>query len=120
MEEYNAKDKIIIEQVKEKWGALRFYYLFDLFSLADEEKLQELKEKMYQLVAEWEEETFEICCFCGTKKDVHIYGKWWVHHACADCERKVIQERENKYKEWLMTEEGQEYLQRKKEKHEMS
>lgn len=115
LEEYNAKDEIFIEQVKEKWGGLRFYYCFKPIPLAEEKKIEELDEKIYKITVEWEEETYSICCYCGTHKDVHIYGGW-VHYACADCERRAIQERENKYREWLMTEEGQEYLHRKEAK----
>lgn len=87
LERYNLEDRFVIEQVKEKWGSLRFYYYIkadDDFPLPlDHPAVKDIDE----IIARAEDATTKVCCDCGTTADVHCYGGW-VHFACTSCEKE--------------------------------
>lgn len=88
LERFDARDRIAIAQVKEKWGSLRFY--FDLFA-PDGECVyadNECYSLVYDAVTKMEDETATVCCYCGTTENVECYGGW-AHYACEDCEGKA-------------------------------
>ena len=95
LQEHNAKDRIVIEQVKEKWGSLRFYSIFlpREKEISDEEYAVELawQDEFYRTVNEMENETMRVCYNCGTRDNIQCYGGW-VHFACPACEKKRIEE----------------------------
>lgn len=94
LQESGLDDFIYIDQVKEKWGSLRFYYDFikiddngEVVELTEEE--QKVVEQIHNLVWKMEEHTEMVCCDCGTTENVQGYGGW-VHFACPECEKKRV------------------------------
>lgn len=82
----DAKERLCIEQVKEKWGTLRFYFIvLDADGLAtyDEPWIAELERAVHDM----EDETGKVCCFCGTRDNLAWHGGW-VHLACDACEKE--------------------------------
>lgn len=83
---------IVISQVKEKFGSLRFYV-----DTLDGDGLPCLSDstddvgRFYKLVNDMEFETSLVCCHCGTRENVRCYGGW-VHYACPECEARNSQE----------------------------
>lgn len=67
-------EDVVVDQVKEKFGGLRFY-----FSGGNEE--------VDRLVDVAESESYEICERCGTKEDVETKG-WWILTLCGACREK--------------------------------
>jgi hypothetical protein len=89
LKEHCATERIVIAQVKEKFGQLRFYY--DVlgegghFAYEDEEPwLREL----FDIVQEMESATGEVCCYCGTRDNLS-WRHGWIHVSCDDCERRA-------------------------------
>lgn len=75
-----------VEQVKEKFGTLRFYVGF---LDKDEEPVYDTEwaQRIRNITHEMETETEDVCCFCGRKDGI----KWrhgWVHLSCDECEDK--------------------------------
>jgi len=66
--------KINVQQVKEKFGTLRFYYSRDSFKP---------DETISKYIAEAEDKVTEICCNCGYVGDVKFYG--WNGYLCKEC-----------------------------------
>ena len=66
-----------IEQIKEKFGGLRYY----ISSNSDNAK------KLYELEREYEEKSFTICEECGSSDSVTTdrEKKYWVKTLCAKC-----------------------------------
>ena len=97
LRKYDLVDKIIIEQVKEKFGGLRMYFMISPhfnYDIGDyEEELTDEQDKaidkFQDIVWEMEAATEKVCCDCGTTEDVQCYGGW-VHFACPECEAKRI------------------------------
>ena len=59
---------IIVDQVKEKWGTLRFYYHFDRIgnrSIRLEPYEIEIQSEIAAIVRKWEEKSAEVCEYCG-------------------------------------------------------
>ena len=76
LDRLGIKDEFYTEQIKEKWGTLRFSYFISAsgeFSTVQE------------IISELEDATSKICCYCGTDKDVRCRGGW-VHFSCDKCE----------------------------------
>ena len=68
-------DDVVADQVKEKWGSLRFYYHGG-------------NEKVYALVDEAERQSAHICEACGSVIDVECRcdkGGYWVRTLCLKC-----------------------------------
>jgi len=62
-------------QVKEKYGRLCFY----TSSIC-------MKSKIFDYIAEAEQESAATCENCGSKDDVNLYGNYWVRIRCESCE----------------------------------
>lgn len=76
----NADKKIIVHQVKEKFGSLRFYTNF-------------YTEELLEMIRNAEQESFHVCEFCGSKENVgHTCG--WITTLCKDCAKKLAQKRD--------------------------
>lgn len=58
-----------VQQIKEKFGGLRFYY-----EGGDDE--------LFKMVAEAEDQTYKICDMCGKQGQRHTAG--WIKTRCAD------------------------------------
>lgn len=63
-----------IEQIKEKFGGLRFYFFSD----------SERQHEMLQLEMEYELLSYSICEFCGSREDVKPEGDW-IKTLCKSC-----------------------------------
>lgn len=63
------------DQVKEKFGGLRFYY-------------SNGSKEIGKLVGEAETESYKTCETCGSKENVTCEGRpHWVRSLCAECDR---------------------------------
>lgn len=90
IEKYNIDkkndEKIIIKQVKEKFGGLRFYCNFET-------------DELNKLIRQAEAECNVTCELCGTKENV---GKTlgWITTCCEDCVRKMSERRNHVIYRW--------------------
>lgn len=64
---------IVAEQVKEKWGGLRFY-----IGLGSDEA--------FDLIEKAEKESYKICELCGNEGNPK--GKGWIKTLCDECTKK--------------------------------
>ena len=97
-EKYNVKEHLVIEQVKEKFGSLRFYYTFLPWKENEIEPPRWFFESFDDIVNNFEDMTAYVCCDCGAVENLKTYG-WWVHVACPECERKRQEKEQKEYKE---------------------
>lgn len=67
-----------IEQVKEKYGTLRFY-------------VSNISEEIWDYVHQVESESSEVCEQCG--KPGKLYTNGWWRTLCADCEEERMKKR---------------------------
>ena len=65
-----------IEQVKEKFGGLRYYFL----SYSDDSDI------MYDLETAYENRSFKVCENCGSEEDVTTEGSWAKTY-CSKCRK---------------------------------
>jgi hypothetical protein len=83
VEKYNENkaedEKIVITQIKEKFGGLRFY----ANNITDE-----LRDK----IAEAESDSYNVCEFCGTRKNVG-HTSDWIITCCKDCAKKYVEKK---------------------------
>jgi len=98
-ERYNVKEHLMIEQVKEKFGSLRFYYDFLPWEENEIEPPEWFFEKFNNVVASFEDMTAYVCYNCGTVENLETYGGW-IHTACPECEQKREEEEQKRYEEW--------------------
>ena len=75
------EDKIIIFQIKEKFGGLRFY-------------VDHGNEELHDMIDKAEEESYKVCEFCGSKEDVGQTANGWITTLCHNCVKKIAQEKE--------------------------
>ena len=66
----------VIEQIKEKFGGLR-YYVANI----------DYDEEVVRLITEAEEKSYTICEDCGSTEDVKTEGPGWVRTQCAKCRK---------------------------------
>lgn len=59
-----------LQQVKEKFGGLRFY-------------IGSASVKVHRRINVAENRSFKICIVCGSSKDVRSTGGSWIEYACA-------------------------------------
>lgn len=81
IENYNKDHEdnpIVIEQVKEKFGGLRFYVSYE-------------PDELSEMIRKAEEDSYGICETCGSKIDVgHTSG--WIQTICRKCIQKQVNE----------------------------
>lgn len=75
------KPQVIIAQIKEKFGGLRFY--------VDTENVDEhLYNEIYKLINKAEEKSFEICEACGNLGERSYKGTGtWIKTLCEKCKK---------------------------------
>lgn len=80
IEEYNKEladeDKIVIEQIKEKFGELRIY-------------LSYYPEEIKKLVNELENQAAKTCELCGSTEDVGLKVSGWCTTLCRKCAKEI-------------------------------
>ena len=85
VEEYNKDteedNQIKFLQIKEKWGGLRVYTNFGTRELFD-------------LIDKAEEESYNVCEFCGSREEVGMTLSGWNSTTCLDCVKKMAKERD--------------------------
>ena len=80
--------RLHIEQVKEKWGTLRFYVSF--FDKDGESVYgTEWARRVTDVIHEMEDATGKVCAFCG-RKDGLKWRRGWVHVSCDECEDEHV------------------------------
>lgn len=80
IENYNNEhtdDPIIIEQVKEKFGGLRFY-------------VDRYPNELFELIRKAEHESYNVCEHCGTRKNVGVTVDGWYETKCLKCLQKQL------------------------------
>ena len=85
---YGARDKIVIQQVKEKWGRCRVYFVIFADDGVPVGCDSELYKKVEEQFDELEDVSSRVCCFCGTRENVNGHGGWY-HYACDSCEKDI-------------------------------
>lgn len=87
--------QFIAEQVKEKFGLLRFYFKDDgrLLKLSKKER-KHWVDKIHSIVTELEAKSGTVCEFCGNPGRIRPRG--WVHTFCDDCNDKHYSRRKFK------------------------
>lgn len=78
---HSAPMDIVIDQIKEKYGTLRFYYHLS-------QNDSDLRREISDIVIKWEKKSAEICERCG-KAGVLREDLPWVQTLCDKCYREV-------------------------------
>lgn len=65
-----------VEQIKEKFGGLRYYFSTD----------SNYGQEMLELEEEYELKSYEICELCGSEEDIAVEGSWW-KTLCKNCRK---------------------------------
>lgn len=68
-------EQIHIDQIKEKFGGLRFY-------------ISNAPREFYDMIDEAEELSYKVCELCGSPIDVTTEGRSWVTTQCKKCRTK--------------------------------
>ncbi len=101
---YDQPVDIVMDQVKEKYGTLRFYYHhegkekgisaidFPGVSLRFSSKDSELHRQVAEIVDKWEKKSGEVCEKCG-KAGVLRKDLSWILTLCDDCYGKIVNKR---------------------------
>ena len=71
----NEKDKLIIHQIKEKWGKLDFHFNF-------------YTEELMKLVNNARNESGKVCEKCGSRDNVGMTISGWHQTICLECLKK--------------------------------
>lgn len=112
----NETIDIVVEQVKEKFAALRFYYSYEdapcpiqafdalggessiRFSPQDnnaDERKKKLRSDIAQIVSDYESKSQYICECCGDSGIIRM-DLAWKRTLCDDCYKKCVKENEEK------------------------
>lgn len=95
----DVKNHLVIEQVKEKFGGLRFYYSFLPWDEEEDRPPEWFFEIFDNIVNNFEVMTEYVCCDCGAVENLKRYGGW-IHIACPECEQKRREEEQKRYEKW--------------------
>jgi len=79
IDKYNL---VVVEQVKEKFGTLRFYFYVKEHEEVDH---RDLFNRVFALVAKTEEKSGEICEKCGAPGSLYGDERGWLKTLCDDC-----------------------------------
>ena len=72
---------IIVDQIKEKFGTLRFYYHFA------SPKEKPFRRQIKDIVDKWEERSEETCENCGKPGTLRT-DRYWIQTLCDECSNK--------------------------------
>ena len=73
------EEKIVFDQIKEKWGGLRVYTNFG-------------NEELFKLIDEAENKSYEVCELCGSEEEVGMRLTGWNTTMCLECLKKEVKE----------------------------
>ena len=83
-EEHQGTDShIYIDQIKEKWAGLEFYW-------TGKNLPTEITEELQQMVRDAHEKSYTICECCGSKEDVGMTAGWYTT-ICEKCVTTRVQ-----------------------------
>lgn len=99
--EANLEIDLVVKQVKEKWGALRFYYSYKGVNhtchaidgpsggvrLYPDHPNNELHKKIADIVRKYEEKSLSVCEICGAPGELRTDLRW-IRTLCDDCYQK--------------------------------
>ena len=96
--EYNKEhlpdSYIVINQIKEKFAGLRFYY--DAYGVP-----RDITDKFDEMISEAEYKSFDICERCGNTENVGLAkGSGWYFTICEDCLKKIAKTNNRTYS-WM-------------------
>jgi len=79
---------IKVVQVKEKFGGLRFYWIFkeSNYDILDDDKIDEIFDKIESLINKAEERSYQVCEVCGAKGSLRKNG--WLKTLCDNCNKE--------------------------------
>lgn len=100
---------IVIDQVKEKFGTLRFYYhlgvhspvinaldlIEDGSSIGAMPRVSDLQEEIEQIVEKWEEESGNVCEKCGSAGELRD-DLSWIQTLCDSCYAQIKKSSDNR------------------------
>ena len=90
----NMPEGILVNQVKEKFGGLRFYYDLEIQDNG-EDSVTPPEQALYfrdVVVQEAESDSYKTCEDCGSQEQVTTKpytGKYWIVTLCEGCRKKV-------------------------------
>lgn len=84
MEQPDGKH-VVAEQVKEKFGGLRFY--ISCASDADPTAVRDFT-VIHKLIDDAEARSLTVCEWCGTTENVTTGGHRWIRSLCRECHEK--------------------------------
>lgn len=90
IEEFNSKtkgEKIVIMQIKEKFGGLSIETNF-------------VTHELFQLIIEAENKSYHVCEICGSTEDVGIKTSDWAETLCLECVKKEAEKKPDGYIVW--------------------
>lgn len=108
IDQYNNSHEdshIYIDQIKEKFGGLRFYWSAENIS-------KEVEDKLHEMVSVAEEESYKVCETCGSREDVGITVGGWYRTICRKCLHELLNN-PHYYKDedkWKSREDGKIYI----------
>lgn len=108
IDQYNNNHEdshIYIDQIKEKFGELRFYWSAENIS-------KEVEDKLHEMVSVAEEESYKVCEICGSREDVGITVGGWYRTICRKCLHELLNN-PHYYKDedkWKSREDGKIYI----------
>lgn len=102
-EKHKMPLRIRIDDIKEKYGGLRFYYGFNVSEQEDElyydkdghpsESFNALAEEIDEVVTNYEDKSETVCERCGEPGKLRCYNKWELTR-CNPCYEEYVKERE--------------------------
>ena len=79
-----VEKNVVADQVKEKFGGLRFYYTVYMDGI-DENTRNEIDD----IVSNAEGESYKVCEKCGTRDAVTVNSVGWIFTLCGSCREKI-------------------------------
>ncbi len=89
--ELNKLEKIKLEQVKEKFGALRVYYC--LSDDTKKEEVEELRNQADAIISKYEEKSLVTCHSCGSISGTLTNLGSWMVVLCDECKTEKEKQR---------------------------
>jgi len=91
---HSPESSMMIHQVKEKFGGLRFYWAADNVPA-------DTLDGFRKMVEDAEARSWNVCEECGEEKEVGILDTGWYYTRCRECARKIV-ERVGRDGKWII------------------
>jgi hypothetical protein len=80
LKEYDINKQIKVQQVKEKWGELRFYVCYG------DDPREDFYNKINDIISVYEELSSRTCEYCGEPGTIN--GRGWLKCTCSKCNKE--------------------------------